>query len=455
MEVSRRSFFGSAVGFAVAGGSQLVATGNTGAINCAPPVSGATSCAPPVSDAQKRVPPWKKGEFQIHLIYTGVGESQFLIFPDGTTMLLDCPGNPAVNLGRDAVPILPSAKLHAGEWVARYVARVNPNKTDVDYMALSHFHQDHGGGISYHKGVTKWKGGEYYRSGFALAAEKLKFRKAIDRTGPTFDDFMKDYSAPGATMKNLEQLYRHLMERDGLVLEKFRLGATDQVVPLHGGCEGFSVFNVLGNGMVAKPDGGTVDLFNGNYDNLKKMQGFENPLSVGYVFRYGAFSYGTFGDFNARASDGKLVEKKAAPFMPRVTVAKMNHHGCGGSHPRVWVEALAPKVWIGAVWHQHHVDPYTLAKLGTINCAPPVAGGSRSCATETDLPLLCPTVFPSERRIAAILAHEPWLPRVVPASFRGGHVVVTVPPGGKTFTVRYLDAGDEKMSVAFEKEILA
>ena len=468
MEVSRRSFFGSAVGFAVAGGSQLVATGNTGAINCAPPVSGTTSCAPPVSDAQKRVPPWKKGEFQIHFIYTGVGESQFLIFPDGTTMLLDCPGNPAVNLGRDAVPILPSAKLHAGEWVARYVARVNPNKTDVDYMALSHFHQDHGGGISYHKGVTKWKGGEYYRSGFALAAEQLKFRKAIDRTGPTFDDFMKDYSAPGATMKNLEQLYRHLMERDGLVLEKFRLGATDQVVPLHGGCEGFSVFNVLGNGMVSKPDGGTVDLFNGNYDNLKKMQGFENPLSVGYVFRYGAFSYGTFGDFNARASDGKLVEKKAAPYMPRVTVAKMNHHGCGGSHPRVWVEALSPKVWIGAVWHQHHLDPYTLAKLGTINCAPPVAGGTRCratesnstggsqlVATETDLPLLCPTVFPSERRIAAILANEPWLPRVVPASFRGGHVVVTVPPGGKTFTVRYLDAGDEKMSVAFEKEIPA
>ena len=33
---------------------------------------------------------WKKGQFQIHLIYTGVSESMFLIFPDGTTMLLDC-----------------------------------------------------------------------------------------------------------------------------------------------------------------------------------------------------------------------------------------------------------------------------------------------------------------------------------------------------------------------------
>ena len=419
MTLTRRGFVCGALGAALAGVSRVRAAD---------------------ADAQRHVPFWKKGEFQIHFIHTGVGESQFLVFPDGTTMLLDCPGNPAVNLGRAGVPILPSAKLHAGEWVAKYVQRVNPNKTDVDYLALSHFHQDHGGGVSYHKGVTKWKGGEYYRSGFALAAEKLKFRKAIDRTGPTFDDFMKDYSAPGATMKNMEQLYRHLMDRDGLALEKFRLGATDQVVPLRGGCEGFSVLNILGNGMVAKPGGGTVDLFNGNYDCLKTRQGFENPLSVGYVFRYGAFSYGTFGDFNARASDGKLVEKKAAPYMPHVTVAKMNHHGCPGSHPKVWVSALSPKVWVGAIWHQGHADPYTFEKLADETCY----AGER---------LICPTVYPSERRIAAILQKAPWLPCVVPASFAGGHVVVTVPPGGKTFTVRYLDAGDEKMSVAFEREL--
>ena len=434
MKISRRNFVGGALGFAVAGGARSSAT-----------AADAQERVPPHSDAQERVPPWKKGEFQIHFIHTGVGESQFLIFPDGTTMLLDCPGNPAVYLGRVGVPILPSAKLHAGEWVAKYVQRVSPNKADVDYLALSHFHQDHGGGVSYHKGVAKWKGGEYYRSGFALAAEQLKFRKAIDRTGPTFDDFMKDDSAPGATMKNMEQLYRHLMDRDGLVLEKFRLGATDQVVPLRdaSACAGFSILNILGNGMVAKPDGGTVDLFNGNYDNLKKTQWFENPLSVGYVFRYGAFSYGTFGDFNARASDGKLVEKKAAPYMPHVTVAKMNHHGCPGSHPKVWVDALSPKVWVGAIWHQGHADPYTFEKLG----------GSRSCATETDLPLICPTVYPSERRIAAILQKAPWLPQVVPASFAGGHVVVTVPPGGKTFTVRYVDAGDVKMNVVYKKEM--
>ena len=35
-------------------------------------------------------PGWKRGEFQTHFIYTGRSESVFMIFPDGTTMLVDC-----------------------------------------------------------------------------------------------------------------------------------------------------------------------------------------------------------------------------------------------------------------------------------------------------------------------------------------------------------------------------
>ena len=46
-----------------------------------------------------------------------------------------------------------------------------------------------------------------------LVHEKNRGKGAALKTG-----FMKDYSAPGATMKNMEQLYRHLMDRDGLVL---------------------------------------------------------------------------------------------------------------------------------------------------------------------------------------------------------------------------------------------
>jgi hypothetical protein len=70
---------------------------------------------------------WKKGHFQAHFIYTGVAESIFMIFPDGTSMLLDCGDHNAIGRGELAVPVLPSPDRHAGEWIARYVLRVNPH----------------------------------------------------------------------------------------------------------------------------------------------------------------------------------------------------------------------------------------------------------------------------------------------------------------------------------------
>ena len=42
---------------------------------------------------------WTKGHFQIHFTYTGASESMFLIFPDGTTMLIDCGDFDATVLG--------------------------------------------------------------------------------------------------------------------------------------------------------------------------------------------------------------------------------------------------------------------------------------------------------------------------------------------------------------------
>ena len=88
---------------------------------------------------------WKPGEFQVHFIFTGVGESMFLIFPDATTMLLDCGDHPALTRLELALPVLPNPGRLAGDWGARYVMRVNPNGADVDYMMTTHWHTDHVG----------------------------------------------------------------------------------------------------------------------------------------------------------------------------------------------------------------------------------------------------------------------------------------------------------------------
>jgi hypothetical protein len=227
---------------------------------------------------------WKEGEFQIHFIYTGVAESIFLIFPDGTSMLLDCGDFDALARGAKAVPLLPSNERHAGEWIARYVTRVNPAVTDVDYMMLSHYHNDHAGSDLFHAGKVVRDGKEYALSGFAQAAEILNFRKAIDRCYPD-DDPSLNWADPD-TVRLMYPFYDYMKEHRGMQVEKFRLGATDQIVQLHDPYPGFSVWNLCGNGCIAYPDGRTRDLF-----EAKKKAGIpaknENAMSLGLVFSYG------------------------------------------------------------------------------------------------------------------------------------------------------------------------
>ena len=178
---------------------------------------------------------WSKGHFQIHSIYTGVGESLYLIFPDGTSALVDCGDWPAVKRGKLAVPVLPNSDTHAGEWIARYIERVNPIQPEVGYMIVSHFHSDH-------TGIESWAkpkppdfpdNGGCARSGFALVAEKVKFRRAIDRGWPDYNQPLVIDKDGAEELAHMKKVYAWLQKRDGLHIERIRLGATDQIVPLH------------------------------------------------------------------------------------------------------------------------------------------------------------------------------------------------------------------------------
>jgi len=88
-------------------------------------------------------PGWKLGEMDIHFIHTGQAESTFFIFPDGTTMLLDCGYVETRKAGyAEAIPVSPSDRRRSGEWIRRYIERLIPRR-EIDYLMLSHWHSDH------------------------------------------------------------------------------------------------------------------------------------------------------------------------------------------------------------------------------------------------------------------------------------------------------------------------
>ncbi len=381
---------------------------------------------------------WKEGQFQIHFIYTGVAESMFLIFPDGTTMLLDCGDFDALARGEKAVPLLPSADRHAGEWIARYVTRVNPAITDVDYMLLTHYHNDHAGSDRFYAEKIIRDGEEYCLSGFSQAAETLSFRKAIDRCWPDYDDPIPNTADGGDpdTTEHMKRFYRYMQKHHGLEIEKFRLGATDQIVQLNkpGRYPSFEVRNLCGNGRIATENGTVIDL----YEEVKKTNPVrlnENAMSLGMVFRYGNFRFYTAGDFSARITnpDGSKVflEDCLADVCGPVNVAKVNHHG-HNSMCRKLVNALRPQVWVSCVWDQLHNLPPCMELLA-----------DRSIYPEDRI--ICPTIMPVERR--AKDGDAQWMKDVSTDSYEGGHVVVNVEKGGKRYSVSYLTAQDESMTV--------
>lgn len=381
---------------------------------------------------------WKKGQFQVHFIYTGVSESMFWIFPDGTTMLLDCGDHDAIYRKEKAVPVLPNSKRHAGEWIARYIQRVNPNGNDIDYMMLSHYHSDHGGNEKFYAAEEERDGQSYKLSGFSHLTEFLHIKKAFDRAWPGFDDPLPmpdDFDS--GVVAHMKKFYAYEQKHHGMEIEKFKVGAVDQVKMLHNpsAYEGFSIRNISGCGRICGKDGNVRDLYAGRIaaNNLKSVN--ENGMSLGMIISYGDFKMYTAGDFSDSwtLEDGTKfeIEDAMADVVEKVNVAKINHHGHYSMTEKL-LKALSAQVYVSCVWDQlHNVSP-VMDRLADRNIYP----GHR---------VICPGIMPAERRLED--KGKKWLDDVAEASFEGGHVVLNVEKGGKEYSITYLTADDESMTV--------
>ena len=383
--------------------------------------------------AGKKLPSWKQGEFQIHFIYTGVAESMFWIMPDGTTMLLDCGDHPACTRGKKAIWILPHGKRHSGEWIARYVARVNPAKADVDYLMITHHHADHAGMIGWGAGERDWNGKKLSVSGVLQTADTLKFKTCFDRGWPDFNDPIPNERFDTVAYQHLRDTFAYLMERDGLKMEKFEVGAVNQVAIKNAAAfPGFKVTNITGNGKLLRRDGSVRDLYAEKHD-AKRLN--ENGMSLGLIVQYGPFRFYAAGDFFDvfKLPDGtkRFIEVELAKEIDPVDVAKINHHGHHSMHLPL-VAALKARVWTACMWDQLHITADTLERLSSRDAY----SGPR---------LIAPAVFPPERRFEDV--GKSFLADIAPESFDAGHVVLTVAPGGARYSIAYVTADDESMKV--------
>ena len=387
----------------------------------------ASSQTPARAAVGQSLPHWTPGTLDIHQISTGRGNSALVVFPDGTSLLVDA-GATASGVAAESDPH-PDSTRSPGEWIARYVKRHLPDSAaGLDYAILTHLHVDHIG----HPTPTSPMdpSGAYRMSGITEVGTRMRIGTVIDRGWPSYD-----YPAP--LQDEVVANYRAFLaakSSQGMRVERFRPGAADQIRMLRDAARypGVYVRNIAGNGEVWKGQGtATTSIFPPIASLNQADWPTENMCSLAIRISYGAFSWFTGGDLQGMADPGypawHSVEAPIARAAGPTDVHVVNHHGSPGAATDTFLQQLASTVIVIPSWAASHPGPDVLKRIVN-NRFPP----ARRFVFATDMRPSARTVIGAR---ANALAGPP------------GHVIVRVEPGGDRYWVIVTSNADERDTV--------
>jgi beta-lactamase superfamily II metal-dependent hydrolase len=374
------------------------------------------------------LPAWTPGTLDIHQINTGRGNSALLIFPDGTSMLLDAGdgGNPPPR----GTPPKPDASKTPGAWIASYVRHMLAHDATpaLDYAYLTHFHDDHMGAPT---PSTKTARGGYKLSGITDVVDVVPVKLMLDRGWP-------DYNYPGPLNTPMVANYRAFLEwqrkSTGMQVERLQAGRKDQIVLRRDAAKypNFEVRNIAANGEVWTGVGDNTRSHHPRISDLKPDEyPTENMCSLVIRVSYGKFDFYSGGDIPGVQRPGAPVwndmETPVAQAVGPVEASVLNHHGNRDSQNAFFVSSLRPQVFVIPVWSADHPGHDVLERM----LSERIYAGPRD-------------VFATNMLEANRLVIGPLLDRLKSTQ---GHIVLRVSPGGESFRVIILDDSAETYRV--------
>lgn len=375
---------------------------------------------------------WIEGEFEIHHIHTGMGEANFIIMPDGTSMLIDAgdlgPNQPEWERPKVYPPIA-KCEHHPGKVIANYILQTNPHAKNVDYFLSSHFHDDHLCRAREGARMTEGRNPDYPLSGVAEAGELLRFGKFFDRGYPNYD-YPQPINTPVADYFKAFVAY-HTREF-GAVQEEFKVGQLNQITLNHDPDRYdrlFSIRNIAANGEVWSGNGTeTIRYYDLNPENITGKQN-ENTKSIALRFDYGNFSYFTGGDIARTLLDAEgnaiNIEAKAGEACGEVDVCKSNHHAYRDAMTEEFLAAVKADHFVTCAWDIFHTKPEVMERM----------------LSHSEGMIFQQFVWPEF--LEQHLGSE-WIKRLYTA---GGHIVVKAFDRGNQYIIYILDSSNEQMII--------
>ena len=358
----------------------------------------------PVAQTGAPLPGWQDGLLDIHAINTGRGECTFIIYPDGTTLVVDAGDLYGYTPSRyESVPARPSADEEPWQVYADYIGHFMPEgHSHLDYFLVTHYHMDHYGHIG--KRRTMHPEGGYALAGPMGLYSRMPFSRLIDRSYPDYsdDDNLK-------TLKNYRKFIQYNSDHNGLVVERFEVGTDKQLAPRYNqeAYPDFRIFGYAASGMA----------WNGSAVVDTEAQ-HENGLSCAFLLSYGKFDYFTSGDMNQQ----NTCREVATAIGRKIEAMKAHHHMSNEASYAIEAGVYQPQVVVTQSFYERDIQPNQ-------NIIKAYSGKQDMFFTNLPMTLVkeSPEIYEN-------------------CKCEGGHIVIRVAPDGE-FYVYVLDDTDKEYRV--------
>lgn len=315
------------------------------------------------------IPAWEDGILEIHTISTGRGNCQYLIMPDGTTMMIDAGDFDGKAYDKKYAPMrcAPASTTTPAKIIAGYINNLTGSfDKGIDYFLLTHFHTDHYGAVR--DGLAIHPEGQYFLTGLTELAEYIPIKRIVDRAYPAYDypvrlagRRLNNGTLLDPSFENYLKFLDFQQQRHAVKIEGFEVGSDMQFKLLNDPAKypSCKVRNIKVNDRLwTGRDDNYISLW--TVDELLGSNGkfSENPLSCAIVVEYGDFRYYAGGDNTGLLDQDHDtwcdLETPMAAIVGRVTAMSLNHHGNRDASNANFLNVLDPHIVLMQTWSSDH-----------------------------------------------------------------------------------------------------